>query len=78
MINSAPQRTCIGCRQIANKSELIRLCRAKSGQVVIDWAREGQGRGAYLHSDPACWELARRQRSAARSLRTRVEEAVWL
>ncbi|ABK53288.1 protein of unknown function DUF448 [Acidothermus cellulolyticus 11B] len=69
-----PIRTCIGCRQRAAKTDLLRLVvRAdddgRSARVVPDPRGRMPGRGAYLHPDPACLEQALRRRSLPRALR---------
>jgi predicted RNA-binding protein YlxR (DUF448 family) len=51
-----PQRTCIACRQVKPKRELIRVVRAPKGEIHIDETGKAHGRGAYLCRDRACWE----------------------
>jgi predicted RNA-binding protein YlxR (DUF448 family) len=50
-----PQRTCVGCREVLPKRELIRIVRSPDG-VVIDPKGKISGRGAYLHDRRSCWE----------------------
>ncbi|WP_407650366.1 YlxR family protein [Cellulomonas edaphi] len=38
-------------------------------QLVVDVARSMPGRGAWLHPDPGCLELATRRRAFGRALR---------
>ncbi len=52
-----PQRTCVGCRQVNAKRELIRLVRTPQG-ILIDPSGKMAGRGAYLHRQRSCWEIA--------------------
>lgn len=63
-------RTCVGCRQRSEKFRLIRLVR-RSGtcEVAADPRQTAPGRGAYVHPDPACHELAIRRRAIGRALR---------
>ena len=42
---------------------------ARSGVLVVDERRVLPGRGAHLHRDPACLELAERRRAFPRALR---------
>ncbi len=53
-----PQRTCVACRQVKSKRELIRVVRAPDGRVYVDETGKANGRGAYLCRDRACWEKA--------------------
>lgn len=65
---AGPVRTCIGCRERAAKSELLRIV-AGSGTVVPDPDGSAPGRGAHLHPTLACFELAERKRAFSRALR---------
>lgn len=53
-VRHIPQRTCVGCRQINDKRELIRVVRTPEG-VQIDRTGKLAGRGAYLHALRSCW-----------------------
>ncbi|MBN1581169.1 MAG: YlxR family protein [Anaerolineae bacterium] len=53
-----PQRTCIGCRQVRAKREMVRVVRTPEGTLVIDKTGKQNGRGAYLCPDQACWLAA--------------------
>ena len=56
-----PQRTCITCRQIREKSNLIRLVRTPDGIVAVDISAKKPGRGAYLCPKKDCWETVLRK-----------------
>ncbi len=65
-----PQRTCVGCRRVRAKPELVRLALGNRGQVTLDVSNRLPGRGAYLCADgPDCLAQARRRRALPRSLR---------
>lgn len=53
-----PQRTCIACRQVAHKRDLIRVVRNPEKRVIADPTGKLAGRGAYLCKKPACWQKA--------------------
>lgn len=58
-----PQRTCIACGQKTDKRRLIRLVYIPAdppheGGVLVDPTGKRSGRGAYLCSQPACWDKA--------------------
>jgi predicted RNA-binding protein YlxR (DUF448 family) len=73
-----PVRTCIGCRQRGSRDELVRhvLEHAVDGtpRVVRDDGRRLPGRGAWLHDDDRCRQLATRRRAWRRALRANVED----
>lgn len=56
-IKHVPQRTCIGCRSVLSKRELIRIVRTPQG-ILVDPTGRADGRGAYLHNIRSCWEQA--------------------
>lgn len=51
-----PQRTCIGCRQVESKRELLRIVRTPEGSVVADLTGKRNGRGTYVHKTRDCLE----------------------
>ena len=53
-MTSGPQRTCIGCRRVRAKAELIRLARDREGLVRVDQRGVAVGRGAYTCPTEAC------------------------
>jgi predicted RNA-binding protein YlxR (DUF448 family) len=54
-VKHIPQRTCVGCRTVLAKRQLIRIVRTANG-VVVDPTGKLAGRGAYLHDRRSCWE----------------------
>jgi predicted RNA-binding protein YlxR (DUF448 family) len=67
----------VACRQEAGKADLIRLVRRPEGLVVVDRTGKTPGRGAYVHADPGCVELARKRRAVERALGVGVGPEVW-
>jgi hypothetical protein len=53
-----PQRTCVGCREVQGKRQLVRVVRASDGHVRIDPTGKQAGRGAYVHVKLDCWQAA--------------------
>ncbi|MFL6113839.1 MAG: YlxR family protein [Catenulispora sp.] len=63
---------CVGCRKRSPVSELLRVVVAEgpSGpRIVPDPRRRLPGRGASLHRERACLDLAQRRRAFPRALR---------
>ena len=72
MSRATPVRTCVGCREKAAKSDLLRVVVDLSGpqrSVVPDERGNEPGRGAHLHPTPTCLDLADRRRAFPRALR---------
>jgi hypothetical protein len=72
-----PVRTCVGCRCEAGKAGLIRVVRRAAGGAAIDAAGSAAGRGAYVHGDAACVDLARKRKALDRALRTTIQPELW-
>ncbi len=67
-----PQRTCIGCREVAGKRGFVRIVRAAGGGVAVEEPGERlPGRGAYLHRRRSCWERALRGGRIGAALRAK-------
>jgi len=57
-VRKIPQRMCVGCREMKNKRELLRVVRTPEGNIEIDPSGKKSGRGAYICPDPECLNLA--------------------
>jgi predicted RNA-binding protein YlxR (DUF448 family) len=57
-VRHVPQRTCVSCRQVRPKRELVRVVRTPEGHVELDATGKKSGRGAYLCARRSCWEPA--------------------
>lgn len=64
-----PQRTCVGCREVSGKRQLIRLVRTREGGVEIDETGKLPGRGTYLCRRRSCWETALQKKHLEHALR---------
>ncbi|MEU6125392.1 YlxR family protein [Streptomyces sp. NPDC047123] len=67
---ACPERTCVGCRERAAKSDLLRIV-AKEDACVPDPSGTLPGRGAYVHPALVCLDLAVRRRAFPRAFRAR-------
>ncbi len=63
-----PMRMCVGCREMKEKRELIRLVRTAEGKAVFDPSGRLPGRGAYVCRSADCLRRAMRQRQLERQL----------
>ncbi len=63
-----PMRMCVGCREMKEKNELIRVVRSPEGDVSLDPTGKKSGRGAYVCRDPDCLKRAIKQRQLERQL----------
>ncbi|MGW6708577.1 YlxR family protein [Streptomyces sp. NPDC054956] len=66
---ACPERTCVGCRERAAKSDLLRIV-AIGDECVPDPRGTLPGRGAYVHPAVVCLDQAVRRRAFSRALRS--------
>jgi predicted RNA-binding protein YlxR (DUF448 family) len=67
-----PQRTCVACRKVQGKRDLVRIVRTPTEGVQVDPTSKLAGRGAYLCRSRECWELALDQRRLDSALKTKL------
>ena len=73
-VRHIPQRTCVACRQVKAKRELIRLVRTADGSIEVDTVGKMAGRGAYLCRSRDCWEAGLGGRRLEHSLKTTITQ----
>ncbi|MBN1953934.1 MAG: YlxR family protein [Anaerolineae bacterium] len=69
-----PHRTCVACRTVRPKREMIRIVRTPEGGIVIDEKGKQNGRGAYLCAQKSCWDDALARRRLAVALKTVLDQ----
>lgn len=72
-----PMRMCVGCREMKEKRELIRVVRNVDGTVGIDRKGKAPGRGAYICPNSDCLKKAIKQRQLEKALETQIDEDVY-
>ena len=67
---AGPERTCVGCRGVAPRDELVRVVVGLENQLMVDRKGTLPGRGAWVHPRAGCVEaLEAAPKLLARSLR---------
>ena len=62
-----PMRMCIGCREMKEKRNLIRIVRSPEGELSIDGTGKKPGRGAYICKTADCFQKAIKQHQVERT-----------
>lgn len=57
-VKKIPQRTCLGCKAVKPKKELVRIVRTPEGEGIVDPTGKKAGRGAYICPCLECLEKA--------------------
>lgn len=65
-------RQCVGCREMKEKKELLRVLRTAEGELCIDETGRKNGRGAYLCRCIDCFARARKNHGLERSLKMEI------
>lgn len=71
------KRMCVGCGEIFDKKELIRVVKSPQGEVSLDLTGKKNGRGAYVCNNPECLKKARKRKSIERSFSMKIEDEVY-
>lgn len=75
-VKKIPQRQCVGCREMKNKKELIRVLKTDEG-IIIDDTGKKNGRGAYICPNADCLKKAVENRGLERSFKMPVDKSVY-
>ncbi|MGI6093874.1 MAG: RNase P modulator RnpM [Lachnospiraceae bacterium] len=76
-VRKVPMRKCIGCGEMKNKKELLRILKTTEDEIVLDATGKKNGRGAYLCRSQECLAKARKSKGIERSLKMAIPDAVY-
>ena len=71
-----PMRMCVGCREMKEKRDLIRIVRTPEGDAVLDPTGKKSGRGAYVCRRAECLQRALRQKQLERQLEIKLTQDI--
>jgi predicted RNA-binding protein YlxR (DUF448 family) len=77
VVKKVPQRQCIGCGEMKNKKDMIRVIKTPEDNIVIDTTGKKNGRGAYLCKSVECFQKAVKSRGLERSLKVNIPREVY-
>lgn len=72
-----PQRQCIGCGEMKNKKEMLRILKTPEGEFVLDATGRKNGRGAYLCPSMDCLKKAIKTKGLERSFKMAIPTEVY-
>ncbi len=76
MEKKVPMRTCIACRSVKDKRELLRIVNAESG-ILLDRTGKLNGRGAYICDNPECMQKLKKNKLLNRAFSMNVDEQIY-
>ena len=71
------QRSCMGCNEKKDKSELIRIVKPKDGDAIVDKNGKTSGRGAYICYNEKCLEKLKKNNKLGRVLKTNISKKIY-
>ncbi len=72
-----PMRRCVGCGEMKNKKELIRIVRTEEEEFVLDGTGKKNGRGAYICGSQECLKKAVKSKGLERSFKQTIPKEVY-
>lgn len=72
-----PLRRCVGCRDMKDKRELLRIVKNSEGDIFLDPTGKKNGRGAYICKNTECFIKARKTKSINREFSCEIPEEIY-
>ena len=72
-----PLRQCVGCGEMKNKKEMMRVLKTAEEGIVLDVTGKKNGRGAYLCISRECLLKAKKNRGLERSFKMSIPQEVY-
>lgn len=76
-VKKIPQRQCVGCQEMKNKNEMIRILHTSENGFILDSTGKKSGRGAYICPDSKCLDKAIKNKGLERSFKQAVPKEVY-
>lgn len=77
MQKKVPLRKCLGCQEMKNKKNLIRVVKTQDDEFFIDSTGKKNGRGAYICPSKECLEKAIKNKGLERSFQVKIPDEVY-
>jgi len=72
-----PLRQCIGCGEMKNKKEMIRILKTSEDEILLDATGRKNGRGAYICPSLECFKKAVKSKGLERSFKMTIPREVY-
>ena len=76
-IKKVPMRKCVGCGEMKNKKEMIRVLKTSEEEFILDATGKKNGRGAYLCMSKECLEKTVKSKGLERSFKQTIPKEVY-
>ncbi len=72
-----PMRKCVGCQEMKNKKEMLRVLRTSEHEFMLDATGRKNGRGAYICFSKDCLCKAIKNKGLERSFKQTIPKEVY-
>ena len=76
-MKKVPLRQCIGCGEMKNKREMIRVIKTAEGEIFADATGGKNGRCTYLCPSMVCFKKAVKNKGLERSFKMAIPQEVY-
>ena len=76
-VKKIPQRQCIGCGQMKDKKDLIRILKTQDESIIIDTTGRKNGRGAYICANEEFLAKAFKTKGLERSFKMAIDAGIY-
>lgn len=77
MAKKISMRQCVGCGEMKNKKDMMRVLKSAEGPIILDMTGKKNGRGAYLCMNKECLVKARKNRGLERSFKMSIPDEIY-
>lgn len=77
MAKKISMRQCVGCGEMKNKKDMMRVLKSAEGPIVLDMTGKKNGRGAYLCMNKECLVKARKNKGLERSFKMSIPDKIY-
>ena len=76
-VRKIPQRMCVGCQEMKNKRDMVRVVRTPEGEVVVDHTGKKSGRGVYVCPVERCVNDAKKGKRLEKALEKAIDREIY-
>lgn len=77
MNKKIPLRQCIGCQEMKQKKEMMRVLKTPENSIILDMTGKKNGRGAYLCKNKDCLVKAHKNKGLERSFKMSIQDEIY-
>ena len=76
-LHKTPLRKCIGCNEMKDKRQLVRIVKNSEGVINVDPTGKMPGRGAYICKDVKCFDAAVKAKRLEKSFKAPIPDEIY-